>query len=215
VVDDSARLVSFTPTITVPRPISVLWDFGDGTTSTEESPVHAFAGTGPYDVRLIVSGAENATAEDTKRVQFPATPGSGLAAVYRDDEGHQISRIDAQIDMNWDLDAPLDADTLDVTWSGAIVPAVSGHYVLDLQTDGDAVLLLDGRTVIDKHGSGDGKSDSIYLEAARRYSFALSCKNTPMVGFTQLLWSPDGLPARLVPRESLYPLIERRRVAGH
>ena len=198
----------------MPGRTAVLWDFGDGTTSTEESPVHSFSGPGPYDVHLTVTGAQSSVAEDTKRVQFPSLPGSGLAAVYRDPNGNQISRIDPQVDFDWTLDAPLAAETLDVTWTGAIVPSISGHYVLELQTNGDGQLVLDGRTVIDKHGRDGGRSDSIYLEAARRYSFSLSCPDTPMDGFTQLLWISDGLLPRLVPREALYPFIERRRAAG-
>ena len=84
-----------------------------------------------------------------------------------------------------------------------------------MQADGNALLVLDGRTIIDKRNRDSGTSDSIYLEAARRYSFSLSCPNTPMVGFTQLLWVSDGMLPRLVPREALYPLTDRRRVAGH
>ncbi|HEY6211129.1 MAG TPA: PQQ-dependent sugar dehydrogenase [Vicinamibacterales bacterium] len=215
VIDDSAHLVGFSASTTVPNHSGVLWDFGDGTTSTEENPIHSFSGTGPYDVRLTVTGAQNATAEVTKRVQFQARPGSGLAAVYRDGQGNQISRIDPQVDFDWSLDAPLPADTLDVVWTGAIVPSISGSYVLDLMTDGDGHLALDGRTIIDKHGRSGGTSEAIYLEAGRRYLLALSCTNTPMDGSTQLLWTSDGMPARLVPREALYPLSDRRRVAAH
>ena len=215
VIDDPTRLVGFSAAITVPSRTSVLWDFGDGTTSTEESLLHAFTGPGPYDVRLTVTSGQNSVAEDTKRVKFPNMPGSGLAAVYRDPDGNQFSRIDPQLDFNWTQDAPLAADTLDINWTGAIVPSISGHYVLKVQADGDALLVLDGRTIIDKRNRDSGTSDSIYLEAARRYSFSLSCPNTPMVGFTQLLWVSDGMLPRLVPREALYPLTDRRRVAGH
>ncbi|MGA2297169.1 MAG: PKD domain-containing protein, partial [FCB group bacterium] len=36
-------------------PTSWLWDFGDGTTSTEEEPSHLFTNPGKYSVKLIVS----------------------------------------------------------------------------------------------------------------------------------------------------------------
>lgn len=35
-------------------PISYLWDFGDGTTSTESNPVHTYADTGIYSVTLTI-----------------------------------------------------------------------------------------------------------------------------------------------------------------
>jgi PKD repeat protein len=38
------------------RAISYLWDFGDGTTSTEKNPLHIYATSGYYDVQLTVKG---------------------------------------------------------------------------------------------------------------------------------------------------------------
>lgn len=35
--------------------VSWLWDFGDGSTSTERSPVHAFSAVGNYEVSLTIS----------------------------------------------------------------------------------------------------------------------------------------------------------------
>ncbi|MEM7659077.1 MAG: PKD domain-containing protein, partial [Bacteroidota bacterium] len=40
---------------------SWLWDFGDGTTSTEQSPVHMYADTGVYEVSLQITGPEGCT----------------------------------------------------------------------------------------------------------------------------------------------------------
>ncbi|HRS01341.1 MAG TPA: PKD domain-containing protein [Bacteroidota bacterium] len=36
-----------------------LWDFGDGTTSKEQNPIHKYADTGYFDVKLIVSDGTN------------------------------------------------------------------------------------------------------------------------------------------------------------
>ncbi len=44
--------VNFTNTST-PTPTSVLWDFGDGTTSTVLSPVKTYTATGSYTVKLV------------------------------------------------------------------------------------------------------------------------------------------------------------------
>lgn len=37
---------------------NAIWDFGDGTTSTEWAPTHTYTATGAYDVSLMVSGCE-------------------------------------------------------------------------------------------------------------------------------------------------------------
>ena len=44
--------VTFTNTST-PTPTSVLWDFGDGTTSTTLSPIKTYTATGSYTVKLV------------------------------------------------------------------------------------------------------------------------------------------------------------------
>ena len=40
---------------------SVSWDFGDGTTSGENNPVHAFTTTGTYTVAVTVTYVNNTT----------------------------------------------------------------------------------------------------------------------------------------------------------
>ncbi|AAM05168.1 DUF2341 domain-containing protein [Methanosarcina acetivorans] len=48
--------VQFTDTSTI-NPTSWAWDFGDGTTSTEQKPVHTYAADGNYTVNLTVSNS--------------------------------------------------------------------------------------------------------------------------------------------------------------
>ena len=158
----------------------------------------------------------SAVLDGVKRVHFSEVRGSGLAAVYSNVRGDIYARIDPQVDFDWSVDAPqLSGDTLDVTWTGVIIPSVSGRYVLQLQTGGDAVLVLDGRTLINQRGRVPAISDGVELEAAHRYAFTLTCVNTPMMGSTQLLWYPDGLPPRVIPQAAFYPVTDRRRAAGH
>jgi PKD repeat protein len=52
--------VQFTDLSTVMNISSWLWDFGDGTTSTEENPAHTYTAPGSFDVNLTVYG-DNAT----------------------------------------------------------------------------------------------------------------------------------------------------------
>ncbi|MDY6976526.1 MAG: S8 family serine peptidase [Pseudomonadota bacterium] len=48
--------------------VSYSWDFGDGATSTEESPTHVYASTGSYDVTLTVTDSEGQTGVSTETV---------------------------------------------------------------------------------------------------------------------------------------------------
>ncbi|MFA5073121.1 MAG: PKD domain-containing protein [Nitrospirota bacterium] len=56
--------ITFTD-LSLHRPASWLWNFGDGTTSTEKNPVHTYRSVGSYAVTLTVT---NATASDTKTI---------------------------------------------------------------------------------------------------------------------------------------------------
>ncbi|GGB16286.1 hypothetical protein GCM10011511_45110 [Puia dinghuensis] len=47
-------------------PTSWLWDFGDGQTSTQQSPSHTYTTSGTFDVKLTVSSASNCSNTMTK-----------------------------------------------------------------------------------------------------------------------------------------------------
>ena len=51
-------------------PYTWLWYFGDGTNSTEQNPQHAYSTEGEYDVRLIVTDANNNTAMDKTEAEI-------------------------------------------------------------------------------------------------------------------------------------------------
>ena len=57
---------------TVENATAISWDFGDGSTSTEEDPVYAFSSPGTYDVIMTVSG-ENGSFSETKTVTILPT----------------------------------------------------------------------------------------------------------------------------------------------
>jgi PKD repeat protein len=62
------------------------WDFGDGSTSTDEDPIHIYQAAGTYDVRLVVSGTSSCmdiTDVTTSQVTI-VTPPNALFTV--DDE---------------------------------------------------------------------------------------------------------------------------------
>lgn len=53
--------------------VTYLWDFGDGSNSTEANPVHDYATDGVYTVKLIATNAEGSNAA-VRTVQAGATP---------------------------------------------------------------------------------------------------------------------------------------------
>ena len=53
--------------------VSYSWDFGDGTTSTEESPSHIYAATGAYEVTLVVTDSEGQTDTTTQTVSVSSS----------------------------------------------------------------------------------------------------------------------------------------------
>lgn len=66
------------------------WDFGDGTGSAEEFPVHSYAGSGDYTVRLTVHDSKGRTASAEGRLSikvdasttFTYKPRSGRAGLF-------------------------------------------------------------------------------------------------------------------------------------
>lgn len=53
-------------------PLTYLWSFGDGTTSTQDNPSHAYAATGNYTVQLIATDAVTGCADTLTRLAFVA-----------------------------------------------------------------------------------------------------------------------------------------------
>lgn len=58
---------------------SRLWEFGDGTTSTDQNPIHEFTNPGAYNVRLTISGP-GGTVYATGTVQVQPKPQAPTAA---------------------------------------------------------------------------------------------------------------------------------------
>jgi len=61
-------------------PVSWLWDFGDGNTSTEESPEHTYATDGLYEVNLVVTSESGCEAEISFPLFTDAPPSEDCAA---------------------------------------------------------------------------------------------------------------------------------------
>lgn len=89
---DAPLSVSFTNASTGGAPVNVVYDFGDGETSSEANPAHVFAAPGTYAVKLTVSnaaGSSEATVEVTANAvegppaDPPADPPTGEPEPFR------------------------------------------------------------------------------------------------------------------------------------
>lgn len=113
-----------------------LWDFGDGTTSTEKNPSHTYSFHGKFNVKLVMitpSGAQG-MAEKNEYIeigdeQFPsffyATPKSGIATESGDPTNFNfVDQTDADVmERHWFF-----GDGKDVTVSDPNIHTVSHVY---------------------------------------------------------------------------------------
>ncbi len=60
--------------------IQYLWDFGDGSISTEKAPVHSFANTGDYTVSLTCTDSDTGVGTDTVQISVSNTLSGELAS---------------------------------------------------------------------------------------------------------------------------------------
>jgi hypothetical protein len=58
----------------IPADTTYLWDFGDGTTSTEENPIHLFAAFGKYNVTLTACNIEGMCDSFSSQVEMVGLP---------------------------------------------------------------------------------------------------------------------------------------------
>ena len=97
------------------NPLTYLWDFGDGATSTEPDPTHTYAQAGPRQVRLTVSDGDKSAAravtvwpgDTAPQIDVPAPPSSysggehlTLEAVAHDAEDGALTGASVRWEIN-------------------------------------------------------------------------------------------------------------------
>lgn len=77
----NAEIVTFTNTSTGGiGTVTYAWDFGDGSTSTDESPSHTFADDGSFEVTLTITDAESRTSSSTTTNVIDTTPNASFTS---------------------------------------------------------------------------------------------------------------------------------------
>ncbi len=77
--------------------VSRVWDFGDGTVSSEENPVHTYAARGDYTVTLTVTDSQGLTDTTSEVVRaLPPPPVLEILGVTRIKD-----RFEFRVDLGW------------------------------------------------------------------------------------------------------------------
>jgi PKD repeat protein len=130
-----ARSVRFTDT-SAGRPTSWQWSFGDGTTSTSQSPSHTYASSGPVVVRLTVDNASGPPSTFSRSIVVGVPPAASYTVTQ---PSRQLLAVDV---TDTSTGAPES-----VTWdfgdgSGAVAAAVGATVHHDYAVAGSYVVTL-------------------------------------------------------------------------
>ncbi|AKB28435.1 hypothetical protein MSSIT_1716 [Methanosarcina siciliae T4/M] len=110
------------------------WDFGDGNTSNEQSPIHTYSVAGPYTVNLTTSNANGTNSKLATISLLTTTP------VYYSGNGHYYDVISATGGITWG-----DANTTAQSLSYSVM---NGHLVTITSQD-------ENDFIVDKFGLSD------------------------------------------------------------
>ncbi len=141
------------------------WDFGDGTNSTEQNPVHTYTVAGEYTVILVVSdGNVSYTEEKTDYIYVTEGCLPGLQGTYYDEYNSQYQipfsgtpeqRVDLRLwfadsasgeesdEANWPVATIGKADTFSVVYEGNLIVPKDESYTFHLRSDDGSVLWID------------------------------------------------------------------------
>lgn len=134
-----------------------------------------------------------------------------------------FSRLDATVDFNWGLGAPLGfnhRDDFSVRWSGQIEGQFNETYTLSIQSDDGARVWLNDNLVIDAWTNrlSNESSCQVNLSPGQRQSIRIEyfryVKSTEL-GIARLRWSSPSTPKRIVAQSQLYAVAEDIQAAAN
>jgi gliding motility-associated-like protein len=121
------------------NPSTVFWDFGDGTTSTNQTVQHTYTTTGGFTVRLITQPSAACADTSTRIVYIPQIPVANFTYDLDDTcarNGRFISRSTGATSYNWNLgDGTILANANDTVYHNY---ASNGEYDVTLTVNPDS-----------------------------------------------------------------------------
>ena len=210
--------VQFTDASDVPGATAWLWNFGDGSTSTEQNPIRDYTSNGVYDVTLRTTGANGIVTERKDDfIQIGESAPIGLSATYFDSidlTSPTVTRIDSTVDFDWGSGSPdplVGPNTFSARWTGQMVADFSEIYTLYTQSDNGARLWVNGVSVIDNWTNHSVTEDSatITLIAGQKNVIRMEFYEKDGVAVASLLWSSPSTPKQVIPQSNLLSLTDQ------
>ncbi|MEM2878128.1 MAG: family 16 glycosylhydrolase [Candidatus Hadarchaeales archaeon] len=80
--------------------VTRIWDFGDGTTSTENAPVHQYTSPGEYTVSLTLIDSEGKRETSSRKIYVSGSDSSNWVLVWSDEfNGNSVDRSKWQFEL--------------------------------------------------------------------------------------------------------------------
>ncbi len=138
--------------------------------------------------------------------------GIGLSGKYDGTRGWRggprfsFTRIDPQIDFNWEKGSPgnnMFVDFFTITWTGKIQPRYSDLYTFTATSDDGMKVTVDNKLIINHAiGHSDG---SIYLVAGNTYDIKINYNENKGYALAKLEWQSSKQSLEVVPMAQIYP----------
>ena len=138
--------------------------------------------------------------------------GTGLLAKYLDGNGSVpvASRVDQSINFEMNGGAPVQGvnpQSWSVTWTGALLPAVTGVYTLSTSASSGVTLWIDGKQIFDNSTFCEEPEDSgkIWLTAGKKVSIMIKYAHYGTSEPVGIYWLAPGIPKQIIPTSQMYP----------
>ncbi|MDG2388095.1 MAG: c-type cytochrome [Planctomycetaceae bacterium] len=152
---------------------------------------------------LVLSLTAEVNSAYAQEDEFPP----GLFGRYTS-EGQTIERVDDRIAFSWGAESPdprLSARNFSANWSALQLIRKNTAYQYALYLQGDAELLIDGKTVMKVSAESPQwfESDPIDLKFGE-HDFELKYQKTGKAATIKLYWSSEAFPLEPIPRELFF-----------
>ncbi|MEJ7625336.1 MAG: PKD domain-containing protein [Ferruginibacter sp.] len=143
-----------------PLNVSWFWDFGDGTTSTDQAPVHTYTTAGVYTIKLVVNMGNSCSDSTTSQLKvfpgyFPKFSNNspmckGIPVSFKDET---IATYGAANKWQWDFGDPSVATDISTLKNPVYTYQTPGTYLVELTVESDKGCIgtfKDSVTITDK-----------------------------------------------------------------